>query len=262
LQAVTDDRLALFAEMESKYEQKDTKYFVSLLQHSDYVVRTRATCILVDFGGEDKVPYVAKVLKNDEGTVAPFVEEQPVVITIMNESGFVVIADEVFPQDRVFSAEYRLDYPLFKQAGIHTVLLRYFDAEQELVFFLSDHPLPQPTTSMINSVNLRVQDVFGNPLDPNALPAGQQVQVAADLTNQLRKSQQFAYIVRIYDLNDTTVSLAWITGVLSPGQSFTAALSWIPSMEGTQIIEVYVWNDISGDIIPLAPEQTLKVQVI
>jgi len=66
LQAVTDDRLALFAEMESKYEQKDTEYFVTLLAHPDYVVRTRATCILVDFGGEDKVPYVAKVLKNDE----------------------------------------------------------------------------------------------------------------------------------------------------------------------------------------------------
>jgi len=66
LQAVTDDRLALFAEMESKYEQKDTAYFVSLLEYPDYVVRTRATCILVDFGGEDKVPYVAKVLKNDE----------------------------------------------------------------------------------------------------------------------------------------------------------------------------------------------------
>ena len=37
--------------MESKYENNDTEYFVSLLNHSDYVVRTRATCILVDFGG-------------------------------------------------------------------------------------------------------------------------------------------------------------------------------------------------------------------
>ena len=52
--------------MESKYEQKDTEYFVKLLDHPDYVVRTRATCILVDFGGEDKVPHIAKVLKNDE----------------------------------------------------------------------------------------------------------------------------------------------------------------------------------------------------
>ncbi len=66
MQAVTNDRLTLFAEMESKYEQKDTDYFVSLLENSDYVIRTRATCILVDFGGEDKVPYIAKVLKNDE----------------------------------------------------------------------------------------------------------------------------------------------------------------------------------------------------
>ena len=66
MQVVTDDRLTLFAEMEAKYEQKDTGYFVSLLEHPDFVVRTRATCILVDFGGEDKVPYIAKVLKNDE----------------------------------------------------------------------------------------------------------------------------------------------------------------------------------------------------
>jgi len=66
MQVVTDDRLQLFAEMEFRYEQKDTEYFVKLLDHPDYVVRTRATCILVDFGGEDKIPYIAKVLKNDE----------------------------------------------------------------------------------------------------------------------------------------------------------------------------------------------------
>lgn len=66
MQVVTDDRLELFAEMESRYEQKDTEYFVKLLDHPDYVVRTRATCILVDFGGEDKVGHVARVLKHDE----------------------------------------------------------------------------------------------------------------------------------------------------------------------------------------------------
>ena len=66
MQAVTDERLSLFAEMESKYENSDVEYFVSLLDHPDYVVRTRATCILVDFGGEDKIPHIAKVLKNDD----------------------------------------------------------------------------------------------------------------------------------------------------------------------------------------------------
>ena len=66
MQVVTEDRLQLFAEMEAKYEQKDTPYFVNLLDHPDYVIRTRATCILVDFGGEDKIPHIAKVLKHDE----------------------------------------------------------------------------------------------------------------------------------------------------------------------------------------------------
>ncbi|GBL40637.1 hypothetical protein EMGBD3_00050 [Nitrosarchaeum sp.] len=48
MQAVTQDRLDLFAEMEAKYEKQDTAYFVKLLTHPDFVVRTRATCILVD----------------------------------------------------------------------------------------------------------------------------------------------------------------------------------------------------------------------
>ncbi len=65
MQAVTQNRLDLFAEMEVKYENQDAAYFVNLLTHPDFVIRTRATCILVDFGGEDKIPHVAKVLKND-----------------------------------------------------------------------------------------------------------------------------------------------------------------------------------------------------
>ena len=65
MMAVPGDRLELFSEMERCYEKKDVEYFVKLLDHDDFVVRTRATCILVDIGGEDKVPYIAKVLKND-----------------------------------------------------------------------------------------------------------------------------------------------------------------------------------------------------
>lgn len=62
---VPQSRLELLSEMEEKYEKKDTEFFVTLLDHEDYVIRTRATCILVDIGGEDKVQYIAKVLKND-----------------------------------------------------------------------------------------------------------------------------------------------------------------------------------------------------
>lgn len=65
MEIIPEKRLALFAEMEDRYEKKDVDYFVKLLTNDDYVVRTRATCILVDFGGEDKIPYIAQVLKHD-----------------------------------------------------------------------------------------------------------------------------------------------------------------------------------------------------
>ncbi len=64
-QVVSEERMKLFSEMEERYESKEVAYFVKLLNHDDYVIRTRATCIIVDFGGEDKVKHVARVLKND-----------------------------------------------------------------------------------------------------------------------------------------------------------------------------------------------------
>ncbi len=65
MEVIPSGRLELLAEMEERYEKKDKEYFVHLLDHKDFVIRTRAVCILVDMGGEDVVPYVAKVLKND-----------------------------------------------------------------------------------------------------------------------------------------------------------------------------------------------------
>ena len=62
---VPQGRLRLLSEMEERYEKKDKEYFVNMLDNEDFVIRCRAVCILVDMGGEDVVPYVSKVLKND-----------------------------------------------------------------------------------------------------------------------------------------------------------------------------------------------------
>lgn len=62
---VTDERMRLFSEMEAEYEGRNAAYFVGLLSHEDYAVRTRATCVLVDLGGEDKIEHIARVLRDD-----------------------------------------------------------------------------------------------------------------------------------------------------------------------------------------------------
>ena len=66
MEVIPADRLSLLSEMEDKYEKKDKEYFVHLLDHKDFVIRCRAVCILVDMGGEDVIPHVANVLKNDD----------------------------------------------------------------------------------------------------------------------------------------------------------------------------------------------------
>lgn len=65
MEVIPEDRLTLLSEMEEKYENKDKEYFVHLLDNGDFVIRCRAVCILVDMGGEDVVPHISNILKND-----------------------------------------------------------------------------------------------------------------------------------------------------------------------------------------------------
>ena len=65
MELIPNSRLDLLSEMEQRYEEKDKEYFVKLLHDEDFVIRCRAVCILVDMGGEDVVPYISNILKND-----------------------------------------------------------------------------------------------------------------------------------------------------------------------------------------------------
>ncbi len=58
-------RLSVLEEMEAEFDRKNTEYFKKMLKHSDYVIRTRATCILADIAGEAAVGPISDVLLND-----------------------------------------------------------------------------------------------------------------------------------------------------------------------------------------------------
>jgi translation initiation factor IF-1 len=104
--------------------------------------------------------------------------------------------------------------------------------------------------------NARVVDAFGNTLDE--VSTDQQVQITADLTNGQDREQPFAYLVQIQDGDGVTVSLAWITGSLSAGQSFSPALSWIPATSGTYTATVFVWESVDN---PTALSPTVSVDI-
>jgi hypothetical protein len=141
-----------------------------------------------------------------------------------------------------------------------------------------DNTLPDPyttadelditATSLIGTVvpplerapaaNLRTVDAFGNSLD--SVSVDQQVQISADLANGQDREQSFAYLVQIQDGNGVTVSLAWITGSLSAGQSFSPALSWIPTDAGTYTATAFVWESVDNPTA-LSPPVSTTVNV-
>ncbi len=73
-----------------------------------------------------------------------------------------------------------------------------------------------------------------------------QVMIMADLSNGQDRDQKFAYIVQIRDENGVVISLSWITGSLTPGQSFSPALSWTPISAGTYTIQIFVWESVNN----------------
>ena len=141
-----------------------------------------------------------------------------------------------------------------------------------------DNTLPDPyttadelditATSLIGTIvpplerapasNCRVVDAFGNTL--SSVAVDQQVQITCDVANGQDREQPFAYLIQIQDANGVTVSLAWITGSLSPGQSFSPALSWIPENSGTFDVTAFVWESVDNPTA-LSPPQDTSITV-
>ncbi len=82
--------------------------------------------------------------------------------------------------------------------------------------------------------------------DEGKVTVDQQVMIMADLSNGQDRDQKFAYIIQIRDENGVVISLSWITGSLTPGQSFSPALSWTPISAGTYTIQIFVWESVNN----------------
>ena len=82
--------------------------------------------------------------------------------------------------------------------------------------------------------------------DEDQVTVDKQVMIMADLSNGQDQDQKFAYIVQIRDENGVVISLSWITGSLTPGQSFSPALSWTPISAGTYTIQIFVWESVNN----------------
>jgi hypothetical protein len=102
-----------------------------------------------------------------------------------------------------------------------------------------------PPLERAPAANPRIVDSFGNAIS-GSVKVGQQIQITADLTNGQDRDQPFAYIVQVQDGNGVTVSLSWITGTLTAGQSLNPAQSWTPGAAGSYTAQIFVWQSIDN----------------
>ena len=115
-----------------------------------------------------------------------------------------------------------------------------------------------PPLERAPATNLRIVNTFGNSIDTVAVD--QQVQITADLSNGQDRDQDFAYLIQIQNSDGVTVSLSWIAGSLSPGQSFSPSASWTPTSAGTYDVTAFVWESIDNPTA-LSPPLSIDVSV-
>ncbi|KEQ56588.1 hypothetical protein AAA799E16_01224 [Marine Group I thaumarchaeote SCGC AAA799-E16] len=74
----------------------------------------------------------------------------------------------------------------------------------------------------------------------------EQIMIMADISNNQDVPQNFAYLTQVKNDQGVVISLSWLTGSLSPRQSFSPAQSWTPTETGTFHVQVFVWESIDN----------------
>ena len=116
--------------------------------------------------------------------------------------------------------------------------------------------VPPPPLQQVSARNLRLLDSLGNVIEK--VHVHQDIRIAAELTNLQDIEQRFAYLGQIKDANGIPVHFDHTGGLLSPGQTVTSSVSWVPDNSGLYTITVFVWKSI-GD--PHALSIPLKLQI-
>ena len=162
-----------------------------------------------------------------------------VTLVVTNPEGDSVEIQQLTPGTDGYFFPHLVIGPTYDSSGTYTITVNHngYTATTTFEFTLLE---PEPVYANVSFTNPRSVDAFGNVL--TNIGVSQQIQIATDVTNYSNFSQDFAYYISI---RGTEVE-AWITGLLSSGQSFSPALSWIPTEVGTFTVDISLFDNIEN----------------
>ena len=81
-----------------------------------------------------------------------------------------------------------------------------------------------------------------------------------DISNNQDVQQNFAYITQVKNDDGVVISLFWLTGSLTPRQTFSPAQPWISTESGISYIQIFIWRGIDN-LDALSPPLSMTVNV-
>ena len=107
--------------------------------------------------------------------------------------------------------------------------------------------------------NLGVVDALGSAVD--SVSVGQQVNIAADLTSAQSRSQAYAYLLQIQNMDGVTVHLSWAASSLAGLGEANVSQSWTPDETGSYTATVFVWESLTNPTA-LSPQNSIDITVV
>ena len=106
----------------------------------------------------------------------------------------------------------------------------------------------------------KLVNAFGAPIG-NKINVDQQIQIAADITNNQEKSQKFNYLVQVKNSEDMVVKVAWFSGELNPHQKWNTSVFWVPQDAGEFTAEVFLWEGFPVNHKALAESVNIQISI-
>ena len=116
-----------------------------------------------------------------------------------------------------------------------------------------------PPLERVEVSNLGVVDALGNAVD--SVSVGQQVNIAADLTSAQSRSQDYAYLLQIQNMDGVTVHLSWAASSLAGFGGANVSQSWTPDETGSYTATVFVWESLKNPTA-LSPQNSIDITVV
>ncbi|MGY5152298.1 MAG: hypothetical protein ACW9XA_08525 [Candidatus Nitrosopumilus sp. bin_6a] len=106
----------------------------------------------------------------------------------------------------------------------------------------------------------KLTNAFGAPIG-NKINVDQQIQIAADITNNQEKSQKFSYLVQVKNSEGIVVDVAWFSGELNPQQKWNTSVFWEPQQAGEFTAEIFLWEGFPVNHKALAKSVNIQISV-